>query len=109
MEINVKDNCYIITPLSQKLTDRETERIDEEISQNAEMRTALDMSYVRDCTIDFIEGIKKYKNISMFNINSDVFAILTCMGLDKTLNLFVSEIDFLTDKHQLINRKFSIV
>lgn len=109
MEINLKDNCRIITPLSPKLTDWEAERLDEEILNNAELRTALDMSLVQDCTIDFIEGIKKHKNISMFNINSDIFAIFMSMDLDKTLKLFVSEIDFLNDKHQLINRKFSLV
>lgn len=109
MEINVKDNCYIITPLSPKLTEWEAKRLDEEISLNAELRTALDMSCVKDCTIDFIEGIKKYKDISMFNINSDIFAILMSMDLDKTIKLFVSEMDFLNDKHQLINRKFSLV
>ena len=109
MEITLKDNCRIITPLSQKLTDRETQRLSEELINCYEERTALDMSFVNDCTIDFIEEIRMHKGISLFNINSDVFAILTSMNLDKTLNLFVSEMDFINDRHQLINRKFSIV
>jgi len=109
MEINVKDNCYIITPLSSKLTDWETSRLHEEIKNNLGQRIALDMSMVKDCTFDFIDEIKNYKNISLFNINSDIFAILTSMNLDKTLKLFVSEMDFMADKHQLLNRKFSIV
>jgi len=109
MEIHLKDNCRIITPLSPKLTDRETERLSEELINCYEDRTALDMSYVQDCTIDFIDEIRQHKGISLFNINSDIFAILTSMNLDKTLNLFVSEMDFLNDKHRLINRQFSIV
>ncbi len=109
MEINVKDNCYIITPLSQKLTERETQRLNEELLNAQGLRAALDMSFVQDCTFDFIEEIKKYKDISLFNINSDIFAIFTSMNLDKKLKLFVSELDFLNDKHQLLNRKFSIV
>lgn len=109
MEIDLKENCRIITPLSPKLTEWETARLDEEISIDLGQRTALDMSYVHDCTIDFIEALKKHKNISMFNIHSDIFAILMNMDLDKTIKLFVSEMDFLNDKHQLINRKFSIV
>ena len=109
MEIDFKENCRIITPLSPKLTEWETLRLAEEISCNAGLRTALDMSCVCDCTIDFIEGIKKYKNISMFNINSDIFAILISMDLDKTIKLFVSEIDFLNDKHQLLNRNFTVI
>jgi anti-anti-sigma regulatory factor len=109
MEINVKDNCRIITPLSPKLTEWETLRLDEELKNNQEQRIALDMSYVQDCSFDFINEIKKYRDLSLFNINSDVFAILLSLGLDKTLKLFVSELDFLADKHQLLNRKFSVV
>ena len=109
MEIVLKNNCRIITPLSPKLTDRETQRLSEELINCYEERTALDMSFVQDCTNDFIDEIRMHKGISLFNINSDIFAILTSMNLDKTIKLFVSEMDFLNDKHQLINRKFCIV
>ena len=109
MEINVKDDCYIITPLSPKLTERETQRLNEELLNAQGSRTALDMSCVQDCTIDFIEEIKNHKNISLFNISSDIFAILISMNLDKKIKLFVSELDFLNNKHQLLNRKFTLV
>lgn len=109
MEIKIKDNCCIITPLSPKLSEHETERLNTELEGMSGCRVALDLSLVNDCTFDFIEGIKKYKDISLFNIHSDIFAILTSMNLDKTFKLFVSEMDFLNDRHQLINRKFSIV
>lgn len=104
----MKDNCCIITPLSPKLTERETQRLKEELDSNSYGRIALDMSFVADCTIDFLEKIREY-NISLFNLHSDIFAIITSMNLDKKLKLFVSEMDFLNDKHQLLNRKFSIV
>ena len=109
MEIVLKNNCRIITPLSSKLTDREAQRLSEELINCYEDRTALDMSFVQDCTNEFIDEISMHKGISLFNINSDVFAVLTSMNLDKTLKLFVSEMDFFADKHQLINRKFGIV
>jgi len=109
MEINIKDNCYIITPLSPKLTERETQRLNEELLNTQGFRVALDMSFVQDCTFNFIEEIKNYKNISLFNISSDIFAILTSMNLDKKLKLFVSELDFLNDTHQLLSRKFTLV
>ena len=109
MEIYVKDKCHIITPLSPKLTNRETQRLNKELQTIQEHRVAIDMSFVQDCTFDFFEEIKNYKNISLFNINSDIFAILTSMILDKKLKLFVSELDFLNDKHQLLNRKFTLV
>ena len=109
MEITEKDNCRIITPLSPKITDWETERLKEELAIYTERRIAIDMSFVQDCTIDFIDEIKSHEGISLFNISADIFAILTSMNLDKKLKLFVSELDFLNDKHQLLNRKFSIV
>ena len=108
MEIHLKDNCRIITPLSPKLTDWETQRLSEELNAS-DIKTALDMSLVQDCTIEFIDEIRQHKGISLFNISSDIFAIFTCMNLDKTVKLFVSEMDFMNDKHQLINRKFSVV
>ena len=109
MEIIEKGNCRIIIPLSPKLTDWETERLREELSADNTNRTALDMSFVQDCTIDFIDEIKSHEGISLFNISADIFAVLTSMNLDKSLKLFVSELDFLNNKHQLLNRKFSIV
>lgn len=109
MEITIKNNCCIITPLSPILSVRESLRLGEEIKESSELKTGIDLSYVNDCTIDFIEEIKKHKNISLFNIPSDIFAILTSMNLDKTLKLFVSEMDFISDMHQLINRNFCVV
>ena len=109
MEIKLEKNCCIIKPLSPKLDERETVRLEEELRNDSHYRIALDLSYVQDCTIDFINKIKEYKGISLFNIHSDIFAILTSMNLDKSLNLFVSELDFLNDKRQLLNRHFSLV
>ena len=108
MEINLSDKYCIIKPLSPKITKREAEKlIYEAINQKGTL--AFDMSFVNDCTIDFIELAKNIKNLSMFNVNSDIFSLLLSMNLDKTFKLFVSELDFIEDRHQLINRKFSII
>ena len=45
----------------------------------------------------------------MFNIPSDLFVLFNVMNLDKSLELFVSEMDFEENAHQLINRKFKVV
>ena len=108
MEINLSNNHCIIKPLCQKITKREAERLFDEVKNHNEA-LALDMSFVNDCTIDFIELFKDIKNLSLFNINSDIFSLFLSMNLDKTFKLFVSELDFIEDRHQLINRKFSIV
>lgn len=108
MEIRETEKFCIITPLSPKLGARESSRIGEEIAEISK-KIGIDLSFVQDCTIDFINQLTSLKNISLFNIPSDIFAILTSMNLDKSIPLFVSELDFLDDKHQLLNRKFSIV
>ena len=111
MEIRDNDSFYIIAPLSSKIDDYETGRIISEIMGD-NRNIGLDLRYVLDCTIDFIENLKnvcKLKNISIFNINSDVFAIFNYMKMDKYVNLFVSELDFEENRRQIINRAFSLV
>lgn len=108
MEIRESEKYYIVTPLSPKLGARESSRLEDEIVGNNK-RIGIDMSFVQDCTIEFINELVNLKNISLFNISSDVFAILTSMNLDKSVPLFVSELDFMNNKHRLLNRKFSLV
>ena len=109
MEIFNTDKYCIITPLSPKLSEHETARISSEIGRFYPLRIGLDLSYVRDCTIDFIEKIKELGNVSLFNVSSDIFAILISMNLDKSIKLYVSEMDFLDNRHQLLNRKFKLI
>ena len=107
MEITETDKYCLITPLSNKLNERETIKIIKE-AESKQTKTALDMSFVNDCTIEFIEGIKNLKNISLFNVQSDIFALLLSMNIDKFVNLFVTESDFLQNKRSLLNRKFNV-
>lgn len=109
MIITTSDNFCIITPITNSINDRETLRIKEEIKENEGYNIALDLSNVDDCSIDFIELIKSSNNISMFNICSDIFAIFNIMGIDRLANLFVSEFDFKTNKHRLLQRNFKII
>lgn len=109
MDIRKSHKYCIITPLSPKLTEHESSRIKNEILNSNPLRIGIDMSFVQDCTIDFIKTIAQFNNISFFNVQSDIFALFTSMNLDKTLSLFVSEIDFLDNKRRLLNRQFSLV
>ena len=109
MEIKFTDNHCIIAPLSPKLGERESKRLFNEILNNCELSIGLDLSYVKDCTPDFINCIINFDNISLFNVPSDIFSILIAMNLDKCLNIFTSELDFLENKKRLINRKLALV
>lgn len=109
MEIRVRDNHCIITLLSPKVGARETARLIEECKSYLGYSVGIDLSFVNDCTIDFIEALIKMQNINLFNIPSNIFVLLNSMNLDKILNLFVSENDYLDSSHRLLNRKFAIV
>ena len=96
MEIRENKRVLIVAPLSQKLTNRETKRIFEKLTKESR-QVAIDLSYVSDCSIEFIESLKKIaseKMLAVFNIPSDIFVLFNMMNLDKTVNLFVSELDF---------------
>ena len=111
MEIREHDNIYIITPLSDKLDARESFRLSKEVLAENK-RISLDLSQVHDCTIEFIEALKeiaKTKEIGIFNISSDLFALFNFMNMDKYVQLFVCETDFEENARQLVNRKFSII
>ena len=111
MEIIQKQNVSIITPFSPRLDKRRTESLMNKIlACNTEI--AINLDYVSDCTIEFIEALKnvaKTKKIGIFNIPSDVFTLFNIMNIDKSIALYTSELDYEENRHQLINRKFNIV
>lgn len=111
METRENDKICIISPLCAKLDKYGTERLNKTVM--AETRQiAIDLSYVQDCTIDFINWLKSISNqrkLGMFNIPADLFVLFNVMNLDKSIQLFVSEGDFEENARQLINRKFKVV
>lgn len=109
MEIKTSGNFCILTPLSIKIDKIETEKIANELNLHSNMQIGIDLSFVRDCTFDFVNMLYNISDIALFNIPSDIFSILNAMNMDKKLNLFVNEWDFLSNKHRLLNRKFSLV
>ena len=108
MEIKDTEKYRIITPLCQKITQREAERLIDEIT-NTNKEVGVDLSLVQDCTYDFINIIYHRKKISFFNIHSDILAIFLSFNIDKLAKLYVSEFDFIHNKHQLLNRKFNVI
>ena len=111
MEIRDNENIYIVAPLGTHLGPRETKRLFEELVKE-KRTTAIDLKYVNDCSIEFIEALKdlaKIKKIGIFNIPSDIFVLFNIMNVDKISSLFVNQIDFEENARHLINRKFSLV
>lgn len=111
MEIRDNDKICIFAPLGGKLDYRESRRLLDEISSE-KRQVGIDLKYVYDCTIDFIEALKtsaRSKQIAIFNIPSDIFVLFNIMKLDKAVNLYVSESDFEDQTRRLINRNFQLV
>ena len=109
MEILALKKHCIITPLSPKLDLREADKIVEAAKSFKDVLVGFDLSYVKDCTFEFIEEIKKLEYVSLFNITSDIFALLTLMNLDKKFNIYVSKNDFLENKHRILNRNLTLL
>ena len=111
MEIRDNEKLCIIAPLCEKINEYESSRIIKQIlSDNRSV--ALDLTYVHDCTIDFIEKLKTIclkKKIGIFNIPSDLFALFNIMNVDKIANIFVSQMDFEENSRQIINRRFKLI
>lgn len=111
MEIRDTEKVCIYTPLSPKLDKHESSRILDKILKE-KREIALDLRFVQDCTIDFIETLREISSIrciGIFNIPSDIFVLFNIMQVDKKVKLFVNEPDFEENSRQLINRQFSIV
>lgn len=111
MEIREDEKFCIFAPLGGKLDSRESDRLLKEISSETR-QVGIDLKYVYDCTIDFIDALKhtaKKQQISIFNIPSDIFVLFNIMHLDRAVNLYVSENDFENSTRRLINRNFMLV
>lgn len=112
MEIQITDKFCIFTPLTPRLDERETMRLFDDIKQYKDYEIGIDLSFVQDCTVEFLDELRcfsKEKGIGIFNIASDIFTIFNFMQVDKQINLFVNESDFKLNKHRLLNRKFNLV
>lgn len=110
MEIRENNTVCIFTPLCEKLDSYDIKKLFDRIERESR-KVAIDLSYVQDCTIEFVDKLKNYagKDLGIFNIASDLFVLFNIMNLDKSVNLFVSEIDFEENSRQIINRKFSVI
>lgn len=112
MEIIESNKICILKPFSPKLDGREASRIFNKINSMGKKNIGIDLSHAQECTIDFFENISllaENVHISLFNIPSDIFALISFMKFDKIVDLFVSENDFIESSHKLVMRRFSLV
>lgn len=108
MEIRASQKYCIITPLSSHLDIRETNRLMSAVNEYSGLKIGINMNYVEDCTIDFIEQAGML-NVGFFNVQSDMFSLMILMDVDKKTKIYTTEEDFITNNRRLLNRKFSLV
>lgn len=108
MEIQTTQKHCILTPLSPKLDSYQVLRLEEEIKNHSGLTVGIDLSFVEDCTIEFLEALESMR-AGIFNIPANIFLLINIMNLDKTTALYTTEEDFILDKRRLLNRRFSIV
>ena len=109
MEIITTNEHCIITPLTPKINSGDIQRLNAEINTIKGKKIGLDLRYVKDCTADFLNELKNWGNIGLFNIHSDIFTALSFMNLDKVLKIYVSELDFVENKRQILNRNLRVL
>ncbi len=110
MEIRDNKNVCIITPLGSEIGLHKQKSIFDFIQKDSR-RIALDFKNLQTCSIEFIEALRNinYRDLSIFNIPSDIFVLFNIMNLDKFVKLYVSELDFEQNSRQIVNRKFTVV
>jgi len=110
MEIRDNKSVCIIAPICEVLKGNRIKRILKEINKESR-KVAIDLNYVQECSIEFIDALNSIRNkeIGVFNIPADIFVLFNVMNIDKRISLYVSEMDFIENTRQLINRKFAII
>ena len=111
MEIKHTENACIFTPLTPKLDSYSTERLFSEINSTRKI-SAIDLTFVQECTIDFLSTLVEYAKIeklSIFNIPAEIFVLFNVMNIDKSVHLYVNKEDFEQNSRQLVNRKLAVV
>ncbi len=73
---------------------------------------ALDLQEVETVTEDFFTFIKNFSQtskLSLVNISAELFTILNLRRYDKNVRMYNTELDYIQDKNELINRQFQLV
>lgn len=71
-----------------------------------------DLKEVESITEDFFTFIKNFSEtnvLSLVNISPEIFTILNLRRYDKNVRMYNTELDYIQDKNELINRQFSVV
>lgn len=115
MDISISKNGFatILSLHSSELTVSVLEQLDFIVQKiPRKVPIALDFQNVNFICRDFfnfLKRISKKKNVSIINVNAELFALLDLTDYCKFVQVFTNEADFISNKRAIINRKFSIL
>lgn len=111
--LNYKEvvDCVVVAPDSKELEAKEIRELKKTINGKKEMRIGLDMESVQSLKNGFLDLIKSEFNrqkISLFNLKSELFVLLSLLKYDKYVNVYADINDFVNDDRVLVKRNFKV-
>ena len=74
-------------------------------------KIAFDMKSVKEIREDFMQLFNMFKShnkLNLFNIDSQLMALLMLRSCDKCVNIYADESDFWENSRAIVNRKFKV-
>ena len=113
MKIYSTPTHYILNPDCHEITPEMADFLGVAYkSMPKDKLVAFDLSIVDTCSNKFFvmfEQVSKLRDISIINMNEKIMASLCLMKYDKFVKIFTSDIDLFEDRHEVKNRRFSLV
>lgn len=113
MKIYSTPTHYILNPDCHEITAEMADFLGVAYkSMPKDKSVAFDLSIVDTCSNKFFlmfEKVSKIRGVSIINMNEKMLASLYLMKYDKYVKIFANDIDLFADKHEVKNRRFSLV
>ena len=113
MKVYSTPTHYILNPDCHEITPEMADFLGVAYrSMPRDKQVAFDLSIVKTCSNKFFmmfEKLSKQRQISIVNMNDKMLASLYLMKYDKFVKIYTTDIDLFDDRHELKNRRFSLV
>lgn len=114
MELITKEigESFVLSVNSPRLSQELLGSLDMRVRDFAnDKKLALDFACVGWVCAEFLNFLKvnaARREICLINLSSEIFTLLNLTRHDGFARIYLSESDFLDDKRQLVNRRFSV-
>ena len=113
MKIYSTPTHYILNPDCHNITPEMADFLGVAYkSMPKDKQVAFDLSIVETCSNKFFmmfEQVSKERDISIINMNDKMLASLYITHYDKYVKVFTNDVDLFDNKHEVINRRFTLV